>query len=195
MKRKVPILVLVILAGFVALRWILPPKSDSAPEPVTRPTLDSIINVHGSPEQGLRICGRTFRRVRGAPPYYIGVPTTSLVILAYEQQPSVRVLVVCDTNDCSFREIPLGDSVFGDQIGYWTATKGQMGDTIESVSSNRIALLHKGFRYLERSVLDLEKNEISVVQVESELQPRTFDFLSSQAVSPPPDRSQTQAEP
>jgi hypothetical protein len=141
------------------------------------------------------MCGRTFRRVRGGPPYYIGVPTTPLVILVYEQQPSVRMLVVCNTNDCSFREIPLGDAVFGDQIGYWTATKGQMGDTIESVSSNRIALLSKGFRYLERSVLDLEKNAISVVQVESEWRPRTFDFVSSQALGPPTNGSQVQAEP
>jgi hypothetical protein len=38
---------------------------DPTPSSVTRPTLDSVIDVHGSPEQGLRICAKTFREVKG----------------------------------------------------------------------------------------------------------------------------------
>lgn len=156
------------------------------PKSVTWPTLDSIINVHGSPEQGLRICGKTFHRVRGGPPYYIAVPTTPLLLFAYEPFPDCRTLVVFNTNDCTFREIPLGDSVFGDMIGYWEATKGQSGDTVESVSSNRVMLLSKGFRYLERSVLDLDAQTICVVEVQSEHKHIPFDFLTNQQQQPSP---------
>jgi hypothetical protein len=108
------------------------------------------------------------------------------VLLAYEPFPDSRTLVVCNTNDCTFREIPLGDAVFGDQIGYWAATKGQMGDTVESVSSNHVMLLSKGFRYLERSVLDLDNETIRVVEVQSEHNPIRFDFLTNQQPQSPP---------
>jgi hypothetical protein len=135
---------------------------------VQRPTLDSLINVHGSPEEGLKVCGRTFRRVRGAPPYFIEVTNTDLILFSYEPVKGARTLVVLHTNECLFREIPLGEAVFGNQIGYWRATKGQMGDTVESVLSNRMVLLSKGVRYAERSVLDLNSNTIRVVEVQSD---------------------------
>jgi hypothetical protein len=155
-------------------------RKDLSPKSVIWPTLDSLINVHGSPEQGLRICGRTFCKVKGGPPYYMNVPSTPFVLLAYEPFPGAKTLVVCNTNDCTFREIPLGEAAFGDQIGYWAVTKGQMGDTVESVSSNRVMLLSKRLRYLERSVLDLENDSFRVVEVQSERNQISFDFLTNQ---------------
>jgi hypothetical protein len=150
------------------------------PELVTRSTVESLINVHGSPERRLSICGRTFSHLKGGPPYYIAVPTNPLVLFAYEPVKGARTLVVCNTNDCSFREIPLGEAAFGDQIGYWSATKGRMGDLVESVSSNRIALLSKGFRYLERSVLDLNNDTFRVVEVQSERNQISLDIWTNQ---------------
>lgn len=179
MKKPALLLAVAVLAAMTVGVVVFTSKRDPSPKSVTRPTLDSLINVHGSPEQGLRICGKTFRRVRGGPPYYITVPKTALVLLAYEPFPDARTLVVCNTNDCTFREIPLGEAVFGDQIGYWAATKGQMGDSIESVSSNRVMLLSRGFRYLERSVLDLDNDTIRVVEVQSERNQLSVDFLTN----------------
>ena len=167
--RNVAAVIAAILAVLAVSAFLLTgPRSDHAPKSVTRPALDSIINIHGSPEQGLNVCGKTFRNVRGGPPYYLAVTNTGLLLFAYEPATGGPILVVCDTNDRTFREIPLGDSVFGSQIGDWEATQGRMGDIVESVSSNRLFLLHKGFRYLERSVLDLESERIRVVQAQSE---------------------------
>ncbi|HOK78328.1 MAG TPA: hypothetical protein PLW35_11480 [Verrucomicrobiota bacterium] len=180
MKTLGLLLSVAVLAALAVGVMVFTSRRDPSPKSVTRPTLDSLINVHGSPEQGLRICGKTFRRVRGGPPYYITVPTTPLVLFAYEPFPGARTLVVCNTNDCTFREIPLGNAVFGDQIGYCAATKGQMGDTVESMSSNHVMLLSKGFRYLERSLLDLDKDTILVVEVQSEHKQIPFDFLTNQ---------------
>jgi len=101
------------------------------------------------------------------------------VLLAYEPFPDAKTLVICNTNNCTFREIPLGEAVFGDQIGYWAATKAQMGDTVESVSSNRVTLLSKRFRYLERSVLDLENDSFRVVEIQSERNQINFNFLTN----------------
>jgi len=184
-KKSTLLLAALALAGFIAVLVIGTLRKDPSPKSVTRPTLDSIINVHGSPEQGLRICGKTFRRVKGGPPYYMAVPTTPLVMLAYEPFPGAKTLVVCNTNDCTFREIPLGEAVFGDQIGYWAATKGQMGDTIESVSSNRVALLSKGLRYVERSLLDLNNDTIRVVEVQSERNQIILDIWTNQQPQAP----------
>ena len=64
---------------------------------------------------------------------------------------------------------------FGDQIGYWRPGREETGDIIESFASNRLHLLHKGFRYVERSLLDLSSGSFTVVQVESELRPTNFD--------------------
>ena len=54
-----------------------------------------------------------------------------------------------------------------------------MGDTIESVASNRVMLLSKGFRYLERSVLDLDNDTIRVVEVQSERNQLSVDVLTN----------------
>lgn len=185
MNRRVIFLPLLGLTAVLVVWLLLHRKPDAVPRPVERPTLDSIINVHGSPEQGLKVCGQTFRRVRGAPPYFIGITNTKLVLFAYEPVKGTRMLVVCNTNDCSFREIPLGEAVFGDQIGYWSATKGQMGDVVESVSSNRIALLSKGFRYVERSMLDLNTDTIRVVEVQNERNQITLDLWTNQQPQAP----------
>ena len=171
--------------GLISILLVKILRKNQEPKSVARPTLDSLINIHGSPEYGLRICGRTYRRVKGGPPYYIAVPTTSLVLLAYEALPGTKTLVVCNTNDCTFREIPLGEAVFGDQIGYWAATKGRMGDTIESVSSNRVTLLSKGFRYVERSVLDLNDDTIHTVEVQSERNQIKLDWVTNQQLGFP----------
>lgn len=180
MKKPSLLFAVAVMATMAVGVVVFTSKKDPSPKSVTRPTLESLINVHGSPEQGLRICGKTFRRVRGGPPYYITVPNTPFVLLAYEPFTDVRTLVVCNTNECTFREIPLGEAVFGNQIGSWAATKGQMGDTIESVSSNNVMLLSKGFRYLERAVLDLDNDTIRVVEVQSDLFPKIVDFLTNQ---------------
>jgi len=180
MKKPTLLLAVVALVGVSTILVVFTSRKEPTPKSVTTPTLDSVINVHGSPEQGLRICGKTFRKVKGGPPYYLVVPSTSLVLLAYESFPGGKSLVVCNTNDCTFREIPLGEIVFGNQIGYWTATKGEMGDTIESVSSNRVALLSKGLRYTERSELDLNNYTIHVVEVQSERNRISLDIWTNQ---------------
>lgn len=179
MKKSSLLFAVAVLATVVFGVVVFTPRKDPSPKSVSRPTLDSLINVHSSPEQGLRICGRTFRKVKGGPPYYMNVPSTPFVLLAYEPFPDAKTLVICNTNNCTFREIPLGEAVFGDQIGYWAATKAQMGDTVESVSSNRVMLLSKRFRYLERSVLDLENDSFRVVEIQSERNQINFNFLTN----------------
>ena len=181
MKKSV---LLLIAAAVVSSVIVFALRRTQGPKAATRPTLDSTINVHGSPEQGLRICGKTFRRVKGVPPYYIPVPNMPLVLLAYEPDHGKNTLVVCNTNDCTFLQIPLGEAVFGNQIGYWEATKGQMGDTVESASSNRLALLSKGFRYIERSLLDLTNGSLRVVEVRSDLNSLDFDPPRKQPSQP-----------
>lgn len=150
------------------------------PKSVTRATVESILNVHGSPEQGITICGQLFRRVKGGPPYYLVVTNTTLVLFAYEPAPGSKALVVCNTNDCTFREVPVGDAIFGDQIGYWEATNGEMGDTVEVVSSNQLSLLSKGFRYVEKSILDLDQRTLRVVEVQSEHNRGNWGFWTNQ---------------
>lgn len=186
MKKSSLLFAVAVLAAAAFGVVVFTSRKDPSPKSVTRPTLDSLINVHGSPEQGLRICGKTFRKVKGGPPYYMNVPSTPFVLLAYEPFPDAKTLVVCNTNDCTFREIPLGEAVFGDQIGYWAVTKAQMGDTVESVFSNRVMLLSKRLRYLERSVLDLENDSFRVVEVQSERNQIGFDFLTNQQPQSPP---------
>ncbi len=180
MKRFSLLLLVAVLAVLAVGVARFAFRRDTSPKPVTRPTVDSLINVHGSPEQGLRICGKTFRRVRGGPPYYLNVPNTPVVLFAYEPVPGARTLVVCNTNDGTFREIRLGEAVFGDQIGYWAGTQGQMGDTVESVSSNHVLLLSKSFRYVERSLLDLEQNTLRIVEVQSEDRRINFNVLTNE---------------
>jgi len=171
MKKSTLLSGVAILAGVAVAVILLASRKDLSPRAVKRPTLDSLINVHGSPEQGLRVCGKTFRRVRGAPPHFIAVTNTALMLFAYEPFEGTRMLVVCNTNNCSFREIPLGNSVFGNQIGYWGPTKGQMGDIVESVSSSRLSLLAKGFRYVERSELNLSNYTIRITEVQTDVRP------------------------
>jgi len=175
------IVTLGVAAVAAALVAVLNQKPGTTPKVFQRPTLDSLINIHGSPEEGLKLCGKSFRRVRGSPPYFLHVTNTSLLLFAYEPFKGTRMLVVCDTNDCSFREIPLGESVFGNQIGDWSPTKGQLGDIVESGSSNRLVLLSKGFRYLERSVLDLESETLRVVEVQSERDKFLLDIWTNPA--------------
>ena len=189
MKKSTSLFTSMVLVVLVVVAVVFTARKDPVPKSVTRPTLDSIINVHGSPEQGLRICGRTFRRVKGGPPYFIPVPAMPLVLLAYEPSPGNKTLVVCNTNDCTFQEIPLGEIAFGNQIGVWDATKGQMGDIVDSVTSNRLSLLHKGFRYVERSMLDLNDGSIRVLEVQSDLRPSiVLDFWTNQMPQAPNEK-------
>jgi hypothetical protein len=180
MRKCFIVLPILGLAICLLVWFLIKEKPRVVPMSVKRPTLDSLINVHGSPEQGLRVHDRTFRRVRGAPPYYVAATNTPLLLFAYEPTKGSRVLVVFNTNDLSFREIPLGKAVFGDQIGYWTATKGQMGDIVESVSSNRLVLLSKGFRYVEKSVVDLSDETIRIVEAQSEFNQMGLSIWTNQ---------------
>jgi len=159
---------------------VLNSKKDPSPKSITRSTLDSIINVHGSPEQGLRICSKTFRRVKGGPPYYVAVPGTPLVLFAYEPFAGTKTLVVCNTNDCTFQEISPGNVRFGELIGYWNSTGGKMGDTVESVESNRVILASKSFSYVERSVLDLKDSTIHVLELQSDRNQISLDLWTNQ---------------
>lgn len=168
----------------IALIW---PQREQSPNLVERPTIDSLINIHGSAEKGLKICGRTFRGVHGAPPYYLHVTNSSQLLFAYEPFKGTKLLVVCDTNDCSFQEIPLGNAVFGNGIGYWGPTKGKMGDIVERSSSNRLTLLAQGFRYIERSVLDLNDNTFRIVEVQCDLGPPLIPDFPTNPQSPPKD--------
>lgn len=185
MKKSTLLLGAAALVALLTVAVVVTSRKDPSPKAVTRPTLDSIINVHGSPEQGLRICGKTFRRVKGGPPYYITIPTTPLVLFAYESFPGTKALIVCNTNDCTFREISPDNVRFGERIGYWNATGGKMGDTVESVESNRVVLISKSFSYVERSVLDLKDDTIRVLELQSERNQIILDLWTNQQQQAP----------
>ena len=148
------------------------PDKSGTPHPEERPTRESKASIHGSPEEGLEICGRTFYGVKGGPPYYLQVTNSPYVLFCYSNAAAAKVLVLCDTNRCTWRELPLGNKVvFGERIGYWGATKGRMGDYVESISTNSLSLVSKSFRYEERAVLDLAKWDFKILKVVNEWQP------------------------
>jgi hypothetical protein len=151
----------------IALAFAL--RRSPVPELHERRSLFSLINVHGLTKRDLIVCGRTFANVKGGPPYYINVTNTSYLLFAYEPSPDAKALVLCDTNDCTFKEAQCPeDLVFGNDIGYWAATKGRVGDYVESAVSNRLFLLSSDPHYTERSVWDTSKGIIRILDVQSE---------------------------
>ncbi len=179
MKTLIVVTAIAILGALILAVVLSSKRSTRSPEVLSRPSIENIINVHGAEKKSLRICGRTFHNLMGGPPYYIAVTNTSLILFAYEPTKGSRTLIICDTNDYTFREIALHDCVFGDQIGYWNATNGKMGDTVESSTSNRLYVLSKGFKYTERAVVDLTAGSVRVVGVQSEYNKPGLDNLTN----------------
>lgn len=166
MSRKI-IVALACLASFALWVVLKPPVTDPRPQSRDRPTLDSLLNVHGSPVHTLSVCGKKFSGVRGASPFILSVSNTSLLIFCYEPKKGAPSLVICDTNDCSFREIALTGLGFGERIGLWEKSHGQIGDVVESVSSNEVVLLSRSHGFMERSVLRLEPLSIRAIETKN----------------------------
>ena len=140
-------------------------------KPTVRPTFDSMINIHGSPRRGLRVCGKHFSDLMGDPSFWMPVPDSSLILFACHLDGSQRVLVVCNTNTCAFDVIPLYSARFGHQIGRKIFPPENWGDTIESVSSNKVVLVSVGFKYREKAILDLSEKSVWVVELWDERAP------------------------
>ena len=174
--KRLFILLFLTTCAVVVIALFYNKDDQSTPRIITRSTIESRLNVHGSPEQSLRICGETFRHLRGVPPYYLGVSNTDLILFAYGATRETSMLVICNTNDCTIREAPLGRSIFGDQIGYWIPNKGVMGDMIESVSSNQVFLLSKRLRSMERSVLNLDTSTLRIIETQDDRVPLRIDI-------------------
>ena len=138
------------------------------PKATVRPTIDSLINVHGSPRRGLRVCGKHFTDVIGTPPFWMPVPNTPFILFARRLETQDRILVMCDTNTCTFDEIPLYRTFFGNQIGRQPTAPDNWGDIVESVKSNKVVLRSTGAQYVEKSVLDLDERSIRVIEFKND---------------------------
>jgi hypothetical protein len=77
------------------------------------------------------------------------------------------MVAAVDTNSCTIHEVPLGRSIFGAQLGAAPAPC-DLCDTVESVSSNTITLVSRGFDFFERSILDLNEDTFRVMETQSE---------------------------
>jgi hypothetical protein len=96
---------------------------------------------------------------------------TGFIVFAYRPEPRERMLVLCNTNTCMFDEIPLYNARFGGQIGRGLSAKSDWGDRIESVTSNKVVLVSIGFKYREKSILDLQDKSIRVIELHDERVP------------------------
>ena len=161
------IFVMLVMACVVVIRHTR--RSDTTPKTVEWHTATELLNVHDSPQRGLNVFGRTFKNIMGGPPYYLTVSNTDFLIFAYQPDTESRYLVLCNTNDRTFKEIRIPRNIlFGGQIGYWEATHGKGGDHVEVVNSNTILLLNHSFEYEESSLLDIAAGTIKLQSVGGE---------------------------
>ncbi len=88
------------------------PKNESHPETVLVPTINSLINIHGSERRDLKVCGHLFKGVSRAGLGYADVVNTHFIVFVYGETEQARSIGVVDTNTCDVREIPLTESSF-----------------------------------------------------------------------------------
>jgi len=169
---KTRLIAMVFAVGLIATIFVVRRESKrEIVKPTVSPTLDSLINVHGSPKRGLRVCGKHFTDLMGLPPFWMPVQDTGLILFAYRPGPGERLLVLCDTNACTFHEIPLYNTRFGNNIGRKILSGEDWGDRIESIDSNNVVLVSIGFKYREKSALDLREKSIRVLELHDERVP------------------------
>src|SRR5437660_2780135 len=82
-------------------------KAPGTPKTIDSPTIEGMLNVHGSNRRDLKICNRTFRDIWKGGLGYAIVPKSALILFVYPQSSDDKALVVVDTNTCCVLEIPL----------------------------------------------------------------------------------------
>jgi len=116
--------------------------------------------VHSSRPSYLTVLGRTYRAVRGTPPYYIAVPSLASILFVTEG-PSHQVtyhLVNLTTKE--HIEFDGGTSGFGGHIGAPRKSGEPFTDYVESVVSNRLTLVKCTTSWIEKTVLNLRTHKI-----------------------------------
>ena len=134
---------------------------------MSSPTVDSLINIHGSGRRDLKICGRRFKGVSKAGLGYSAVPNTHLILFVFGESEQARNIGVVDTNTCTVTEIPLTRSSFVGNFPLHPSPSKQILDYVEKFESNHIFVVHKSFEFFERSVIDLDQKTIRVVYTDS----------------------------
>jgi hypothetical protein len=165
MKKPLLILGITVLSLFGS---ILIHRQNNNPKTIQRQTLESMVNIHGSPKTLFSVCGRNFPNPAGGPPYYLPVPGTNLIVFAYTAHEGDKAIVICQTNRCTFQEIAGAHSVFGNKIGYWEASDGKWGDRIEKVVSHKIFVSSESLHDTQKAIIDLDRNSIEVTETISD---------------------------
>jgi len=134
------------------------------PKVVDRPTLDSLINVHGSERRELQVCGRTFRDISHAGRGYVSISNSDLILFVCGTDLRPKRLVIVNTNDCDIIEILLDDVWFDGNFRSKPDPSQRIADYVEDYRSNQVFLVSKNFEYFERSVVDLTRGTIRVIE-------------------------------
>lgn len=140
-------------------------KKDSLSERIVSKrehTLQSVLNVHGSPLKVLTIDGKRFEHVRGVEKFYLELTKTNAVLFVVDNRdtPVIYHIYKLDTReDIQIKEVSI--SGFGRDIG---ATNSS--DSIEEVGDGKIVLTTVG-RDMDSVItdkylicLDLEKRAV-----------------------------------
>jgi len=114
-------------------------KKDSLSERIVSKrehTLQSVLNVHGSPLKVLTIDGKRFEHVLGVEKFYLELPKTNAVLFVVDNRdtPAIYHIYKLDTREViQIKEVSI--STFGESIG---ATNSS--DSIEEVGDGKIVL-------------------------------------------------------
>ncbi len=119
-------------------------------------SLFSALSVHSSTPKYLAIDGRIFDRVKGSPPYYLGIPELNSILFVTRMNGGNMRLHLFNLGNGKDVQIETHDSGFGTGIGFQGAPRGAGADSVEYVQSNRVTVGMLGAGWKQSLVLNLD---------------------------------------
>jgi hypothetical protein len=128
--------------------------------------LTDVINVHSGRERFIRVGKKTYRRVRGSPPFYLPLPQLQSIIFVTESANGAAELHIFGTGDGKEVKIHANKLYFGNNIGGQKIPGSAYSDYVEKESPTELVLATSYPRLKISIHIDLKAGKIAKVQEE-----------------------------
>jgi hypothetical protein len=123
----------------------------------------NVVFAHLSEEYFIRVGGRTYRRVRGLPPFYLTLPQLKSILFVTDVGDDGAGFHIVRTSDWATVTIQGEKLSFGSNIGMQSPPGSSYTDFVEKEDSGELVLATKYPQARSLLFIDLEKKKIAKV--------------------------------
>jgi hypothetical protein len=117
-------------------------------------------NVHGSKTTYLIVNGKTYKGVRGTPPYYLDIPQLNSILFVTEERNGKVTFHLANLQTKKEIAIDGDESGFGGHIGSKKKPGEIMSDYVEKVEPPRVLIAKRSLNWTEITTLNVDSKKV-----------------------------------